>query len=180
MEKIKKFLNSPKKTAILGLVGIIIILIPVLKFIIGEDLFELSIISMYHTYIWGLLIYFAIVLLRILKNKGNIKIANYILIITLVVTIICDFLAKQIVNAIVLLILELYLINILIKKKTFINNKIALITMLIYIVYSIILPNYRIYFFVQSTLDYVTQIIGYICIIPYFYGYYILLNKGGN
>lgn len=180
---IKEFLKSPKKTAILGLIGIIIMLIPVLKFTFGEDFFEIGIVSIYHTYFWGLLIYFLVVVLRFYKMKANIKIANYILIITLGIAIIGNILATFWINVIILAILELYLINILLRKNTFINNKIACVVFLLYILYSIISFNFRTYFFVENLFDFITQIIGYLFIIPYFYGYQELLkgeNKNGK
>ena len=166
----KEFLKSPKKTVILGLIGTIIMLIPVFKFIFGEDFFEFGIVTIYHTYFWGLLIYFIIVVFRLFKLKGNIKVANFILIITLGVSIIGNILVNSWINVIILAILELYLIN------TFINNKIACVVFILYIFYSIIVLDFRTYFFAENIFDFVTQIVGYVFIIPYFYGYYELLK----
>ena len=179
----KEFFKSPKKTAILGLIGAIIMLFPVIKFTFGEDFFEFGIISIYHTYFWGLLIYFIYIVLRFYKLKGNIKIVNYILITTIAVSIIGNILGKLWINVIVLIIFELYLLNIFCRKKTLINNKIALIVLVAYIIYSIVVNNIRTYFFVQNLFDFITQIIGYLFIIPYFYNYYNLLkgeNKNGK
>ena len=173
----KEFFKSPKKTAILGLIGAIIMLFPVIKFTFGEDFFEFGIISIYHTYFWGLLIYFIYIVLRFYKLKGNIKIVNYILITTIAVSIIGNILGKLWINVIVLIIFELYLLNIFCRKKTLINNKIALIVLVAYIIYSIVVNNIRTYFFVQNLFDFITQIIGYLFIIPYFYNYYKLLKE---
>lgn len=183
MEKLKEFMNSPKKTAILGSIGTLIMLIPVFKFTLGEDFFEFGVISMYHTYFLGLIVYFSVVLLRMFRGKGNIKLANYTILISLALASVCNILGGFYINVIVLLILELYLLNILLRKKTFITNKIALLIMVLYIFYFLIIPDYRVYFFVENTFDYVTQLIGYIFIMPYFYSYYNLLkeeNKNGK
>lgn len=173
----KEFLKSPKKTAILGLIGTIIMLIPVFKFILGEDFFEFGIVTIYHTYFWGLLIYFIIVVFRLFKLKGNIRVTNFILIITLGVSIIGNILGNSLINVIVLAILELYLINIFFGKNTFINNKIACVVFILYIFYSIIVLDFKTYFFAENIFDFVTQIVGYLFIIPYFYGYYELLKE---
>ncbi len=173
----KELLKSPKKTAILGLIGTIIMLIPVFKFILGEDFFEFGIVTIYHTYFWGLLIYFIIVVFRLFKLKGNIRVTNFILIITLGVSIIANILGNSLINVIVLAILELYLINIFLGKNTFINNKIACVVFIIYIFYSIIVLDFKTYFFAENIFDFVTQIVGYLFIIPYFYGYYELLKE---
>lgn len=173
----KEFLESPKKTAILGLIGTIIMLIPVFKFIIGEDFFEFGILTIYHTYFLGLLIYFIIVVLRLFKSKGNIRVANFILIITLGVSIISNILGNGWINVIILVILELYLMNIFLRKNTFINNKIACVVFILYILYSIIFWNFENYFFLENIFDFITQIIGYLFITPYFYGYYELLKE---
>lgn len=174
---IKKCLSSPKRTAILGLIGVIIMLIPVFKFTFGEDFFEFGMITLFHTYFGGLLIYFLIIVLRLYKAKGNIKIANYILILCLGVTIISNALARYWINVIVMTIFELYLINIFLRKKTFINNKVACVVLIIYIIYSILSFNFNTYFFIENIFDFITQIIGYLFISPYFYGYYELLKE---
>ena len=177
MEKLKEFMSSPKKTAILGLIGIFIMLISVLRHTIGEDAFELGVITMSHTYIWGLLAYFIIVLLRIFKQTGDIKIANYLLIASLLIAIIGNILNRQFINVIVLVLLELYILNILLRKKNFVNNKIAFIILIIYIIYAFIFKG-KIFVFERDILDYLTQVIGCLLITPYFYKYYELLKEG--
>ena len=127
--------------------------------------------------------YFIYIVLRFYKLKGNIKIGNYILITTFVIAIIGNILGRLWINVIVLIIFELYLLNIFFRKKTFISNKIALMVLIIYIIYSIFLNNSRTYFFVENLFDFITQIIGYLFIIPYFYNYFELLkgeNKNGK
>ena len=68
MERIKEILNSPKNTAIFGLIGAMC-----LTFLSGEI---------------GLIVYFIFVLLRMKHKKANIKISQVILIINYVLLII--------------------------------------------------------------------------------------------
>lgn len=88
MEKIKEFMSNPKKTAILGLVGAIPMIIYALY--CWFDDFEFSFIfSILYliAYNIGLVIYFTIVLNRLYKHNGNIKIANYVLIAGYIVSL---------------------------------------------------------------------------------------------
>lgn len=178
----KEFLKSPKNTALLGIVGIAIMLISVLRYTLGEDFFEFGIISMYHTYIWGFLVYFIVVLLRIFAKKGDIKIANYFLMLSLIIAIIGNVLNKQFINVIVLFLFELYLLRIFLGKRTFINNKAISIVFIVYIIYAFIFKR-NIFVFESDILDYFTQAIGLLLVTPYFYGYFELLkeeNKNGK
>ncbi len=73
MNSIKDFFSSPKKTAILGLIGSILML--------SSLLINFSISYIFNDlYVIGLIVYFSIVLARMYKKQGNIKFANYILI----------------------------------------------------------------------------------------------------
>lgn len=178
----KEFLKSPKKTAILGLVGVAIMLISVLRYTLGEDFFEFGVISIYHTYIWGLLFYFIVVILRIFKQKGDIKIANYLLIVSFIIAIIGNTLGGQFVNVIVLALFELYMLRTLLRKKNFVNNKIAFVILILYMIYAFIFKR-SIFAFESDILDYLTQVIGLLFITPYFYGYFEILkeeNKNGK
>lgn len=178
----KELLKNPKKTAIVGLIGILIMLISVLRYTVGEDFFEFGMITMYHTYIWGLLVYFIIVLLRIFKKQGDIKIANYLLIVSLGIAIIGNILGRQIVNVIALVLFGLYILRILFRKKNFVNNKIAFVILILYIIYTFIYRR-MIFIFTSDILDYLTQAIGLLLIVPYFYGYFEILeeeNKNGK
>lgn len=183
MEKLKEFMSSPKKTAILGLIGIAIMLISVLRYTIGEDFFEFGIIALCHTYIYGLVIYFIIILTRIFKQKGNIKMANYLLILSLVIAVIGNcLLQKSLINVIVLIFSLLYLIRILLRKNNFVNNKVISVIAILYIIYAFIVKR-SIFVFEKDILDYLTQAIGLVMITPYFYQYFEFLkeeNKNGK
>ena len=81
----KELLKSPKKTAILGLVGSVIMFLIVLMTFSSQLLITNTV---YNLFIIGLVFYFTVVLMRMTRQKGNIKIANYILIITYTITLI--------------------------------------------------------------------------------------------
>ena len=80
MEKLKEFMRSPKKTAILGLIGSILMLANwIIYFTPFSILDELCSIC--------LIIYFIVILVRMFLQKGNLKFANYTLIISYIVTL---------------------------------------------------------------------------------------------
>ena len=79
MEKVKEFFRDNKKTAILALIGSVILL-AYYWYISGF----IRLLLRYVGYI-GIVVYFANVLLRMYKKKGNIRVANYILIVTLII-----------------------------------------------------------------------------------------------
>ena len=78
----KNFFKSPKMTAILGLIGSIIMLITTFTTLYTSNI----ILNIYNIYIIGLIIYFTIILMRMYKQKGNVKIANTLLITTYIVS----------------------------------------------------------------------------------------------
>lgn len=180
MEKIKEFLKSPKKTAILGLIGGILTVIALMVYS-SYPIMILS-FSLNHLYSIGLIIYFIIIITRMFKNKGNVKFANYIIIILCVaqlalsiVSIISDCTMIGLIYAVSLLITTLYFCNILLRKKNFVNNKIFATVMILSTLIQIV--NRISYPYV------VIQGIGQLLIIPYFYNYYELLkeeNKNGK
>ena len=88
MEKIKEFLSSPKKTAILGLIGSILMLITTITTLYTTNI----ILNTYNLYIIGLIVYFSIILIRMYKQKGNIKLANILLVVTYIVSFVIKYL----------------------------------------------------------------------------------------
>ena len=133
MEKVKEFFRDNKKTAILALIGSVILL-AYYWYISGF----IRLLLRYVGYI-GIVVYFANVLLRMYKKKGNIRVANYILIVTLIIqtiikgiSLISDsyygyFYINEFVWIIVNVISIIYFFNVLLKKQNFINNKIYVI-----------------------------------------------------
>lgn len=213
MEKIKEFMSNPKKTAILGLVGCALMLLCYLC-----DLFRLNFFDFYFyklgffslsdlaylfskLYIIGLITYFTIVFMRIFKKKGNIKIANYVLIVCYVVTLLDNiviymengtFSFFDWIDTIILIISNLYFFNILLRKKNFVNNKMFAIFIILYALYFIVKFIFDIIILksvfdvrcILSDIKYIlldVTYISYIFIIPYFYNYYKLLkSENGN
>ena len=178
----KEFLKSPKKTAILGLFGSLIMMI-VMFMKIDE---YLLILNIYNLYIIGLVIYFVIILIRMLKQKGNIKIANYTLIITNIIslfgTIFVNIAEGEMIftDIIIFAIVILYFCNILLRKLRFINNKVFAIVIIVTSIYHLInicryILNYN-EIEVYIILDFI-KYLAYITIVPYFYNYYDLLKE---
>lgn len=174
MEKVKEFLQDNKKTTILAFVGSAILLAYYLCFYAGSDFIS---IILYQTSVIGFAVYFAMILLKMYKKKVNIKVANYILIITLIIqtvsygimTIarvaygIADI--EEFVEIIVNVISIIYFFNILLKKPNFINNKVYLITVIVGFAFQMIQPS----FFSSG------EILLNLCsltVVPYFYNYY--------
>ncbi len=183
----KEFLKSPKKTAILGLISCIVMLIFMFRFRGVSILY-----NCYDLYFIGLIIYFSIVLIRMYKQKGNIKIANYILVATFIISIIVGIIlaimeAELIfsLNDLSVIIMTVYLINILFIRKNFINNKIFGVVVIGVSIYEII----KCCIFISNVGGIESLISGsfntayfikhfvHIAIIPYFYNYYELLKE---
>ena len=178
MERVKEFLNSPKNTAILGLLGAI-----GLTFISWEI---------------GLIVYFIFVLLRMKHKKANIKISQVILIINYVLFAInyivsffylvndlkvtvqyskITFLYYHLPSLIVALyyiINTLYFVRIFFLKNTRVNNKMFVVISVLFVICGIIQIIAG-----GFSIELVIQLISRIMIIPYFYSYYNLL-KGEN
>ena len=182
MEKIKEFLSSPKKTAILGLIGSILMLITTITTLYTTNI----ILNTYNLYIIGLIVYFSIILIRMYKQKGNIKLANILLLVTYIVSFVLssvvDFMQEEsiLIDIILFGTIILYLCNILFRKLKIINNKIFAVIVLGFSVFQII--RFIIYFFSETDLYlmlYSIKYLGYMAIVPYIYIYYNLL-KGEN
>lgn len=176
MKKIKEFLQDNKKTTILAFVGSAILLAYYLIFYFGGDFIS---IILDKTSVIGFVVYFAMILLKMYKKQVNIKVANYVLIITLIIQTVSygimtiarvaygianiDEFAEIMVNIISII----YFFNILLKKPNFINNKVYLITVIVGFAFKMIQPS----FFSSG------EILLSLCsftVVPYFYNYYEL------
>ncbi len=189
MEKVREFLKSPKKIAILGLVGSILMLFSWCVYFSAYSILD-------KLYVIGLIIYFIIILVRMFAQKGNLKIANYTLIglyigqlLMVIPSIKYIFTVKGIIYVIVFIIVLLYYINILLRKKNFVNNRIFAITISLYTLIQVasVISAYNMFAIKYSpfaeTVIYTINCIGYVLIIPYFYNYYNILkgeNKNGK
>lgn len=92
------FFRDSKRNAILGLVGCIILVILLSVFTFNTfdysrsyDTYSAIFFQLSHLYILGLLIYFIIVLCRFNGKKGSIKFANYLLLISFILSILLNF-----------------------------------------------------------------------------------------
>lgn len=176
MKKIKEFLQDNKKTTILAFVGSAILLAYYLIFYFEGDFIS---IILDKTSVIGFVVYFAMILLKMYKKQVNIKVANYVLIITLIIQTVSygimtiarvaygianiDEFAEIMVNIISII----YFFNILLKKPNFINNKVYLITVIVGFAFKMIQPS----FFSSG------EILLSLCsftVVPYFYNYYEL------
>ena len=179
----KEFLKSPKKTAILGLVGSVIMLLIVLMTFSSQLLITNTV---YNLFIIGLVFYFTVVLMRMRRQKGNIKIANYTLIITYTITLIGTIsfgIAEGesiLIEVLIYGIIILYLCNILLRKFRFINNKIYAVVIIGLSIYQIVSVG-RYLFIYNDVALYVIRdlirILSYMATVPYFYNYYELLKE---
>ena len=179
----KEFFKSPKKTAILGLVGSVIMLLIVLMTFSSQLLITNTV---YNLFIIGLVFYFTVVLMRMRRQKGNIKIANYTLIITYTITLIGTIsfgIAEGesiLIEVLIYGIIILYLCNILLRKFKFINNKIYAVVVIGLSVYQIVSIG-RYLFIYNDVAQYVIRdliiILSYMATVPYFYNYYELLKE---
>lgn len=189
MEKIKDFFKSPKKTAILGLIGSILMLLSWSVYFSPYSILD-------KLYVIGLIIYFVIILIRMFLQKGNLKVANYTLVglyigqlLMIIPNIKYIFIVKGIIYVISFITILLYFINILLRKKNFVNNKIFAITITLYTLIQLVsvISSYNLFAikyspFIENTI-YIINYIGYLFIIPYFYNYYNILkgeNKNGK
>lgn len=176
----KEFLKSPKKTAILGLLGSVIMLITTFTTLYTSNI----ILNSYNLYIIGLIVYFAIILMRMYKQKGNIKIANTLLIATYIVSSISIIFVSiadgesYLIDIIFFGTITLYLCNILFRKLKIINNKVFAVIIIGFSVYQLI--RFGTYFLNETDsylISYCIKYLGYMAIVPYFYNYYELLKE---
>lgn len=181
----KEFLKSPKKTAILGLIGSILMLSSWLIYFTPFSVLD-KLCSI------GLIVYFIIILVRMFTQKGNLKIANYTLILAYILQLVMiipsikyAFTVNGIVYVMSLIIVLLYFFNILLRKKNFVNNKIFAVVISLYTLVQLIFVIKSYNFFttryspIVETTIYSINYIAYLFIIPYFYNYYNIL-KGEN
>ncbi len=180
MEKLKAFFCNSKKTVVLALImniiAIIIVYLLYYPFSLGIRLIGCLENA-------GILIYFMIITFRLYQKKGNVKVANYILIIYFVIKILSllinvfrissitfyDIVFNFIIPIIVYVISTLYFCKILFKIKIpFIDNMIFTTALLIYIS-NMLISNFTIYSIILA--------LSYLSIIPYFYNYYELLER---
>ena len=181
----KEFFKSPKKTAILGLVGSVIMLISTF---LSLNTYNLM-LNMYNFYIIGLVIYFIIILMRLYKQKGNINVANYMLIATyilsivgLVITTIAEgeSISYMLIEILFMIIIIVYFCNILLRKFKIFNNKIFAVLIIGLSLYQLF--RFGMFIFVYDEIElnlisYFVKYLAYIVIVPYFYNYYELLKE---
>ena len=176
MEKIKELLRDNKKATILAFVGSAILLAYYLIFYFEGDFIS---IILDQPSVIGFAVYFAMILLKMYKKKVNIKVANYILIITLIIQTVSYGIMTiarvaygiadidEFVEIIVNVISIIYFFNILLKKPNFINNKVYLITVIVCFAFKMI----------QTSFFSSGKILLSLCsltVVPYFYNYYEL------
>lgn len=176
----KEFLKSPKMTAILGLIGSVIMLITTFTTLYTTNI----LLNIYNLYIIGLIIYFTVILMRMYKQNGNIKIANTLLITTYIISFISVIFVNIVdgesilIDIILFGTIILYLCNILFRKLKIINNKVFAVIIIGFSVYQLI--RFGTYFFNETDsylISYCIKYLGYIAIVPYFYNYYELLKE---
>ena len=98
MNSIKNFFKNPKLTTILGLFGGIGLLVS--RYIYDsmvEGFFDYKWI-LGNLFIIGIIIYFIIICMRLFANKGSVKIANIILISTLIIWDLLLFIYHNIIS----------------------------------------------------------------------------------
>ena len=172
MGKVKEFLQDDKKTTILAFVGSVILLDYYFIFFFGGAFIS---IILYQTSVIGFAIYFTMALLKMYKENVNIKVANYVLIIMLIIQTVFEMIrldngicnTDEFIGIIVNVILIMYFFNILLKKSHFINNKVYSITVIVGFAFKMIQPS----FFSSG------EILLSLCsftVVPYFYNYYEL------
>ncbi len=184
----KEFFKSPKKTAILGLVGGI-----------GMILYFISIVTslwdiINNLYIFGFIIYFIIILMRLFFQKGSVKVANYILIISYILSIVALLVMiipsiQEIFNIVGItyilmnVIIILYFCNIFFKKAKIINNKVFGISLILYVIFNLVrvIKGIDGFMFYRYSAEFeitawAMLYIGYLLTIPYFYNYYELVK----
>lgn len=175
----KEFLKSPKITAVLGLIGGILMFADVIMpFYVS--FYTASYVSFYlilmelliHIFAIGNVICFSIILLRFRKKKININIANYILVVTSIVDTIILIFNRNIIQAILQMIISLYFINLFFKANIPINNKMFVVIVIVNIVIKMCGIIKGLPWFMTFLIAY----IGYLLTVPYFYNYYNLLK----
>lgn len=202
MENVKEFFGSLKKTAMLGLISSILMMIYIIMQMSSRTqgflVIILNAIQLLPMVI-GFIVYFSIVTLRMSKENISLKIGNNILLICLVMTLVAviiitiiyyEFSIISILNIIIRSITIIFIYNVTLKKST----KISWIWFALSIVYLVVIDiiniiniwranNYLLNLY--PTSETITILIlktiscvSYIGIIPYFINYYNIVKEG--
>lgn len=191
MENIKKFFASPKRNAIVGLVGSILMLLQAIFIIVISKEIEFKEIShiIKNFVSLGFILYFSIILCRMNRRRGNLKIATNILIVSLILTIlslillqVADIMNFSNIIAITLnIIIYIFLFNILKRKSTKFSNNIFLVVIVAYTIYQLVIDNMNTTIFTNEfdTRTFLIWLcnVSYLGIVPYFYNYYEILKE---
>lgn len=174
MEKLKKFLNNPQNSILMGLIMTIIYFL--YEILVCAKFSNKIFFILSNSYNIGLIIYFSIILLRLKGKQINIKNAQNILIALYIITLLGCLRNFNILNIAYLIVFLLYLCGIF-NKKFYINNKIFLILNIAYIVIYILFDIFDSYYFSNiQFIYYLIFILSKMLIIPYFYNYYNLMK----
>lgn len=202
MENVKEFFGSLKKTAMLGLISSILMMIYIIMQMSSRTqgflVIILNAIQLLPMLI-GFIVYFSIVTLRMSKENISLKIGNNILLICLVMTLVAvviitiiyyEFSILSILNIIIRSITIIFIYNVTLKKST----KISWIWFALSIVYLVVIDiiniiniwkanNYLLNLY--PTSETITILIlktiscvSYVGIIPYFINYYNIVKEG--
>lgn len=202
MENVKEFFGSLKKTAMLGLISSILMMIYIIMQMSSRTqgflVIILNAIQLLPMLI-GFIVYFSIVTLRMSKENISLKIGNNILLICLVITLVAviiitiiyyGFSILSILNIIIRSITIIFIYNVMLKKST----KVSWIWFALSIVYLVVIDiiniiniwranNYLLNLY--RTSETITILIlktiscvSYIGIIPYFINYYNIVKEG--
>lgn len=191
MENIKKFFASPKRNAIVGLVSSILMLLQAIFIIVISKEIEFKEIShiIKNFVSLGFILYFSIILYRMNRRRGNLKIATNILIVSLILTIlslillqVADIMNFSNIIAITLnIIIYIFLFNILKRKSTKFSNNIFLVVIVAYTIYQLVIDNMNTTIFTNEfdTRTFLIWLcnVSYLGIVPYFYNYYEILKE---
>lgn len=198
----KEFFGSLKKTAMLGLISSILMMIYIIMQMSSRTqgflVIILNAIQLLPMLI-GFIVYFSIVTLRMSKENISLKIGNNILLICLVITLVAvviitiiyyEFSIISILNIIIRSITIIFIYNVTLKKST----KVSWIWFALSIVYLVVIDiiniiniwranNYLLNLY--PTSETITILIlktiscvSYIGIIPYFINYYNIVKEG--
>ena len=198
----KEFFGSLKKTAMLGLISSILMMIYIIMQMSSRTqgflVIILNAIQLLPMLI-GFIVYFSIVTLRMSKENISLKIGNNILLICLVITLVAvviitiiyyEFSIISILNIIIRSITIIFIYNVTLKKST----KVSWIWFALSIVYLVVIDiiniiniwraiNYLLNLY--PTSETITILIlktiscvSYIGIIPYFINYYNIIKEG--
>ena len=184
MENIKKFFASPKRNAIVGLVGSILMLLQAIFIIVISKEIEFKEIShiIKNFVSLGFILYFSIILYRMNRRRGNLKIATNILIVSLILTILSLILLQvaDIMNFSNIIAITLNIIIYIFLFTKFSNN-IFLVVIVAYTIYQLVIDNMNTTIFTNEfdTRTFLIWLcnVSYLGIVPYFYNYYEILKE---